>query len=107
MEKHIYVSNYSTNGVDLGEINNYEIFKGKHFEQTNHDANSNIIHKALIYSIHFEPDSTYFHTDGYSGTCWLAKILDSAEDENMTFYHFRNFENLIQIFKEKGYTFIK
>ena len=106
MEKHIYVSNYSTNGIDLGEIKKYEIFKGKYFEQTNNDNNSNTIHKALIYSINYEPDSTYYHTDGYSGTCWIARILDSAE-EDIIVYHFRNFENLIQLFKEKGYTFIK
>ena len=106
MEKHIYVSNYSTNGIDLGEIKKYEIFKGKYFEQNNHDNNSNIIHKALIYSIYYEPDSTYYHTDGYSGTCWIAKILDSAEEEIIV-YHFRNFQNLIQLFKEKGYKFVE
>lgn len=106
MEKHIYVSNYSTNGIDLGEIKKYEIFKGTWFEQLEPYGDNNIIHKANIISVHYEPDSTYYHTDGYSGTCWIAKILDSAEEEIIV-YHFRNFQNLIQLFKEKGYKFVE
>ena len=103
MEKHIYVSSYSTNDI----IFDSESLKGCYFEQTNHDSNSNTINKAIIHSIDYCPDSTYCHTDGNEGTCWCSIIIDSSEHEYITLYHFRNFENLLEIFNEKGYKFIK
>jgi hypothetical protein len=107
MEKHIYVSNYSTNGIDLGEIKKYEIFKGTWFEQLEPYGDNNIIHKAIILSIHYEPDSTYSHTDGYDGTCWSARITDSGENEYILCYHFSNFSNLVKFYEEKGYKFVE
>jgi hypothetical protein len=106
MEKHIYVSSYFTTNEYI-EPSNYKFYEGKWFEQLETRENSNIIHKALIYSINYEPDSTFCHTNGQDGTCWSAKILDSAEDEYILFYHFNNFQNLLELFKEKGYKFIE
>jgi hypothetical protein len=103
MEKHIYISSNLTNDIS----SNYQIYEGKWFEQMESDANSNIIYKAIIFSIKYEPDSTFCHTSGEDGTCWCSQISDSSEDISVLFYHFRNFENLLELFKEKGYKFIE
>jgi len=59
----------------------------------------------IIYS----PDNTYSITDGHWGTCWVADILDSGNEDNCyNIYHrFRNFMDLIEIYNIKGYKFIE
>ena len=107
MSEHIYISSYSTNEIKFDSKTNYEIYSESYFEQLEPYGNSNIIHKAIILSIHYEPDSTYSHTDGYDGTCWCARITDSGENESVLCYHFSNFSNLVKFYEEKGYKFVE
>jgi hypothetical protein len=104
MENHIYVSSYSTRGIHFGSSSNYQNYTGKWFEEKNNDSN-NFINKSIIISIDYSPDSIYCSTDGYGGTCWCAKIIDS--DEGFIYCHFRNFEDLVQKYDAKGYKFVE
>ncbi len=104
MENHIYVSSYSTRGIHFGLSSNYQNYEGKWFEEKNYNSNS-FINKSIITSIDYFPDSIYCSTDGYGGTCWCAKIIDS--DEGINYYHFRNFGDLVQSYEAKGYKFVE
>jgi hypothetical protein len=106
MENHIYVSSYSTRGIHFGLSSNYQNYEGNWFEEKNNNSNNsnNFIYKSIITSIDYLPDSIYCTTDGYGGTCWCAKIIDS--DEGINYYHFRNFEDLVQSYEAKGYKFV-
>ena len=106
MSEHIYISSYSTNEKKFDSKTNYEIYEGSWFEQLEPYGNSNIIYKAIILSIDYEPDSTYSHTDGHDGTCWCATIIDSGDSEPRLCYHFSNFSNLVKFYEEKGYKFV-
>jgi hypothetical protein len=106
MSNHIYVSSYSIRGTHYGRQSGYERFAGCHFEEKT-ESEQNIINKAIIQSVKYEPDSIYRDNDGYGGTCWCAEIIDSGADECITFYHFRNFENLVEMYNAKGYKFIQ
>ena len=105
MNNHIYVSSYSTRGLHFGSESGYERFGGSYFEQLEYNEN-NIINKAIINKVKYDPDSTYCHTDGYGGTCWCAEIIDSDE-QGIIYYHFRNFEDLVGIYNGKGYKFVE
>jgi len=112
MSTHIYVSADLTNEIKTNEIlrtelttSNYESFTGSHFEQKEY-GDDNLIYKAIIILISYEPDSTYIESDGRGGTCWCANITDSHEDECMVYYHFRKFEDLISIYDSRGYKFV-
>ena len=107
MSSHIYISTDLINRLSINEItrSNYESFTGSHFEQKEYGDN-NLIYKAIIIAISYEPDSTYIESEGRGGTCWCANITDSAEDECMVYYHFRKFEDLISIYDSRGYKFV-
>jgi len=93
-------------GLHFGEISNYEKLKNKWFEQMEFD-DKNFIHKAFIVDIIYSPDNTYSTTDGHWGTCWLAHILDSGNEDNCyNIYRFRNFMDLIELYNLKGYKFV-
>lgn len=106
-EKNIYIS--SGTGNHFGSVSKYERFNGSYFEKKECDEN-NFINKAIINFIKYVPDSTYCHTDGYSGTCWCAQIIgdtDNNKDEYPIMnYHFRNFENFVEFYENKGYKFV-
>lgn len=107
MTKHVvYIS---TDNTKLFSAHKYENFKsfnnGSYFEQKEFD-NKDFMHKSFINSINYEPDLTFYFTYGFFGTCWSARIFDSAET-NITYYHFRNFEHLVNLYNEKGYNFIE
>jgi len=105
MNNHIYVSSYSTIALHFGSQSGYERFAGCHFEEKT-DSENNIINKSIILSVKYDPDSIYRDTDGNGGTCWCAEIIDSDE-EGIVYYHFRNFENLVEMYNAKGYKFIQ
>lgn len=92
-------------GSDWGLKRNLDSLISKWFEQIEVNE-SNFIHKAIIMGIKFDPEEIYCSTDGIAGVCWLADILDSGDDENIKKYHFRNFIDLIEFFKKKGYKFV-
>ena len=97
MNNHIYVSSYSMRGLHFGSESGYERFEGTYFEEIEFNEN-NIINKAIISNIKYDPDSTYCNTDGYGGTCWCAEIIDSDE-KGFVYYHFRNFGDLVEMYK--------
>jgi hypothetical protein len=105
MEMHIYISNKSSTGLHYGSQSGYERFNGTYFEKLECDEN-NLIDKAIINKIKYEPDSIYRDNDGYGGTCWCAEIID-PDEQGYIYYHFRNFENLVKFYEEKGYKFIQ
>jgi hypothetical protein len=54
----------------------------------------------------YDPDEIYCLTESDKGTCWSAYILDS-EEASVNCYHFRNFVDMIEMYEEKGYKFLK
>jgi hypothetical protein len=102
MESHIYLKNHSKGSFHFIYPNQYDKFIGCHFEENKNIEENNFIHKAIIKSIYFKPDSIYLETDGNAGTCWCAQIIDNF----LINYYFRNFENLVENYKKKGYIFI-
>ena len=103
--KNNLVPNYCSKGLlHFGSQSGYERFSGSYFEKIECDEN-NLIDKAIINSIKYDPDSIYRENDGYAGTCWCAKIIDSDE-KGFVYYHFRNFESLVKMYEEKGYNFV-
>lgn len=103
MSKHIFINRTTLSyGLNFGNQANYKSYVDCYFEK----IKENFIDKAILYDIECNLDSTYIHTDGNSGTCWCAKVLDS-EEESIIYYHFRNFEDLVAMYEEKGYKFVK
>lgn len=68
---------------------------------------NDLLHKAIINSINYEPDSIYSTTDGYTGTCWVSEMIDSDYEYGYQYLHFRNFEDLVEFYQQKGYKFNK
>jgi hypothetical protein len=106
MTKHISIPSIKTTGLHLGSQSGYERLELSYFEKDDSN-NHNIIDKSIIISLTYEPDSTYNNTNGYAGTCWVAEMLDSNETTGYIFYCFRNFEDLVEFYREKGYKFIE
>lgn len=105
MTKHITVPSYNSTQIHLGSSADYEnIFRCSYFVEK--ETNDNYLNKSIINSFKYEPDSTYKHTDRNSGTCWIAEVVNPEEEYGFTYYHFRDFQDLIQFYKEKGYEFI-
>jgi hypothetical protein len=94
-------------GLHFGSKAGYERFANSYFEK----VNQNFIDKIIIYSIFYKPNEIYITTDGYGGTCWHAEMIehDNVDTEWATGfakYRFRNFEDLIEYYKEKGFVFV-
>jgi hypothetical protein len=104
MSKRINVPSLGS-GIHWGLMRNFEHLINKWFENTEID-DLNLIHKAIILGIKYDPDDRYSNSDGYFGTCWVANIIDSGDDSGIKNYHFRNFIDVIELFKTKGYKFI-
>lgn len=106
MPNNITIPIIKTTGLHFGSQSNFERFASSYFEKT--DSNdSKFIDKSIIHSIKYDPDSTYCHTDGYCGTCWVAEMIDSSETDCFMYYHFRNFVDLVEFYREKGYKFVE
>jgi hypothetical protein len=104
MSNHICVPTNKNPVLHFGSLANYERLDGCYFEEENYDDN-NYLYKSIIISIIYKPDTVYTNTCGYYGNCWVAKIIDSKE-ENKNLYYFRNFVDLVKMYKEKGYKYI-
>jgi len=102
MSNHITVLITGSDELHMGLDSGYEQFAGKYFEKVCDDINV----KKIINSVKYQTDSTYNHTDGHCGTCWVAEIIDDESVYGVTYYHFRNFEPLVELYKGKGYKFV-
>lgn len=102
MENHIILSQVKTTGLHFGSQSGYERFKFSHFEKNS----DNFIDKLIINSVKYQPDTDYNNTDGYFGTCWIAEMIETNEISGYVYYHFRNFEDIVGFYLEKGYKFI-
>ena len=96
-------------GLHLGSKSGYEKFVGNYFEKIT-ENNEEFIHKAIIYSIYYDPDKIYRETDGLVGTCWRVDMIDDEDNTKWATgilkYSFRNFQDLVTHYQEKGYKFI-
>jgi hypothetical protein len=101
MENHIYLQSAPQSGLHFGRNANYQSFIGGYFEEKE-GSEPNIIYKAIIPEILYSPDTLYIDTDGNAGTCWIALVID----EGYTHYHFRNFEDLVHLYDQKGYKYV-
>jgi len=102
MENHIYVKAINLKGtLHCGKEANYDKLAGDYFEEKE-SSEQNIIDKALIHEIKYSPDMLYSSVDGYAGTCWQAIVIDN----DYIFYHFRNFEDLVHLYDQKGYKYV-
>ena len=102
MKSFYQVNCCETNELHFGSESNYELLNGSYFEQ-NELSRENIIEKAIIKNITYEPDETYIESDGYTGRCWCATIIDNG----LVKYSFRNFSDIVKIYEKKGYKFVK
>jgi len=96
----------STGGYHFGRMVDLSKYTGSHFE-SNHSDESNIIHKAIILSIYYNPDEIYNRNDGYFGNCWSVIINDSRMINNEYTYklHFRNFSDLVKHYENQDMKF--
>ena len=71
-------------------------------------VNPQLINKAIIISIEYNPDELYNKTDGYAGNCWSANIMDSREINGSIIitYNFRNFRDLVAHYEKEGFKFV-
>jgi len=101
MENHIYIQSAPQSGLHFGRNANYEKLVGSYFEEKE-SSEPNFINKALIHEITYSSDALYSESDGNAGTCWIASVID----EGYTHYHFRNFEDLVHLYDQKGYKYV-
>ena len=102
MENYILVNISYTNELHLGIDSNYDKLNDCYFEQVE-SLQENIIEKAIIKHIIYQPDIIYNESDGMAGRCWFATIIDNG----IINYYFRNFSHLVKMYEEKGYKFVK
>lgn len=105
MANQITIPQVRTTGLHWGFQSGYQRFSLSYFEK-NVINNDNIIDKSIINSVKYEPEPAYNNTDGHFGTCWVAEMIDSIETVGYTYYRFRNFEDLVEFYREKGYKFV-
>jgi len=96
----------SVGGYHFGKMVDLSKYTGCHFE-TNNDDECNTIHKAFILSLFYQADEMYNKTDGYTGNCWKADIIDSRFINNEHIYTliFRNFSDLVNHFESQNMIF--
>lgn len=80
-------------------IRDYSFLLGCYFY--NNITNDSI----FIEEVEYSPDSIYIRNDGYSGTCWVVKVVEQRTKEKR-FYHFRNFCDMEIVYQRAGYAFI-
>jgi len=90
----------------FGRMIDLEKYVDCYFESNLADE-SNIINKAIIYSIVYNPNEIYCRTDGYAGACWTATIHDSRLIKGKSTYklNFRNFVDLVVHFETEDMKF--
>ena len=101
MESNCQVNINYTNELHFGRESNYEIYISNYFEQIEL-SQENIIEKAIIKDIVYEPDIIYIASDGHAGRCWYAEIIDNG----IIKYSFRNFSDIVKMYEKKGYKFV-
>lgn len=101
MESYYQVNINYTNELHFGRESNYEIYISNYFEQIEL-SEENIIEKAIIKDIVYEPDIIYIASDGHAGRCWYAEIIDNG----IIKYSFRNFSDIVKMYEKKGYKFV-
>lgn len=91
--------------LHFGAGSELKYFENCYFEEINSENNS--INKAIIFSIKYEPDGTYWSSDGYAGNCWTACVSDYQDDINSVItYIFRNFTDLVIHYEKAGFKFV-
>lgn len=92
-------------GLHFGAASELKHFENCHFEEIH--SETNFINKAIIHTIKYEPDGTYWTTDGYAGNCWTACVADSRDDTYpIITYIFRNFGDLVIHYEKEGFKFV-
>ena len=92
-------------GLHFGAGSELKHFENCYFEEIN--SENNLINKAIIFSIKYEPDGTYWSSDGYAGNCWTACVSDYRDDVNSVItYIFRNFTDLVIHYEKEGLKFV-
>lgn len=96
----------SCGGYHFGASSELKFFESCYFEEVNPETN--FINKAVIFSINYEPDGTYWSSNGYAGKCWTAHIADSRDNDAGTtiIYNFRNFGDLVVHYEKEGFKFV-
>lgn len=96
----------SIGGYHFGSINQLKPFFDKHFEERN--PKTDTVNIAKIINIEYKPDELYNKTDGYSGNCWSANIVDSRKINSSLLikYNFRNFRDLVAHYEKEGFKFV-
>ena len=93
-------------GLHFGSHAGYERFVNSYFEK----SYQNYVDKVIIHSICYKPDNLYSRKDGYCGTCWQVEMIEPHDDTKWATgfakYCFRNFEDLVEYYKEKGFVFV-
>lgn len=103
MSKTIILPTYD--GLHFGASSELKYFEHCYFEEIN--SENNLINKAIIFSIKYEPDGTYWSSDGYVGNCWTADVSDYRDDINSVItYIFRNFTDLVIHYEKEGFKFV-
>jgi len=104
MEKEINLP--SNGGYHFGKMIDLPKYEGSWFENNEADQ-SNIIHKAIIFSIIYNEDEIYNKTTGYDGNCWTATIHDSRMMDDICVYklNFRNPSDLFNHFESQDMKF--
>ena len=95
----------SVGGYHFGYMDDVKKFIENYFEEIN--PTTNIINKAFIISIEYNPNEIYNKTDGHAGHCWTAQISDSREINggSLITYNFRNFRDLVAHYEKEGFKF--
>lgn len=93
----------SCGGHHFGSFNRLKPFIGCYFEEIK--PATNIIKKAVITKIEYNPDEIYSSTDGYAGKCWTAHIKNSTNEEEIM-YNFRNIRDLVNHYEKQGFKFV-
>lgn len=96
----------SYGGLHFGSMIDLKIFENCYFEETNPE--SDFIHKAIIFTIEYNPDEIYSKTDGHDGNCWTAHVEDYRMiDGTISFiFNFRNFGDLVVYYEKEGLKFV-
>jgi hypothetical protein len=98
----------SSGGYHFGNKPNLNLFKNSYFEETE-ISETNIINKVIILNIEHESDKLYSETDGNAGNCWIATMVDSRMEYDLSpvkKIYFRNFKDLVIYYKNQGLQFI-
>jgi hypothetical protein len=88
-----------------GSQSGYQRFRYSYFIKKS-DIEANIICKHIITKVEYLPDEIYRRDDGYAGRCWIISV-NNNENENFEKYYIRNWIDIIEFYKEKGFGFVE